>query len=75
VNFHVLDSVVLERDVPEHGLRKGDLGTIVEVYQPDGLGVEFVVVSGETVAVVTLAARDVRRVSPEDLLTVRSVRR
>src|SRR5580692_2264740 len=30
------------RDLPEKGLRKGDLGSIVQTYEPDGLEVEFV---------------------------------
>jgi hypothetical protein len=35
--FQLLDTVVLDRDLPEHGLRAGDLGAIVEVRAPDGL--------------------------------------
>ena len=42
MTYQVLDTVVLARDVDEHGLRKGDLGAVVEVYEPDGLEVEFV---------------------------------
>ena len=44
--YQVLDTVVLDRDLAEHGLRKGDLGSVVEVYEPDGLEVEFVTASG-----------------------------
>lgn len=29
MTFHELDTVVLERDLPEHDLRRGDLGAIV----------------------------------------------
>jgi hypothetical protein len=46
MTYHVLDAVVLDRDIPEHGLRRGDLGAVVEVYEPDGLEVEFVTASG-----------------------------
>ena len=35
MRFKELDTVVLERDVPEHGLRRGDLGAVVQVYDPD----------------------------------------
>lgn len=38
----LLDCVVLVKDLPEFGLRAGDLGTIVATYEPDGLEVEFV---------------------------------
>ena len=43
MRFKVLDTVVLATDLPEHGLRQGDLGAVVEVYEPDALEVEFVV--------------------------------
>lgn len=75
MRFAVLDTVVLERDVPEHGLRRGDLGAVVEVYDPDGLEVEFVRVSGKTQALVELTTRDVRAIRDEDLVAVRSIER
>ena len=34
MEYSTLDTVVLNRDLPEHGLKLGDLGTIVEVYEP-----------------------------------------
>jgi Domain of unknown function (DUF4926) len=73
--YHVLDTVVLDRDHPDHGLRRGDLGAIVEVYEPDGLEVEFVTASGRTAALVTLTARDIRPVADDDLVSVRPCRR
>jgi hypothetical protein len=42
MKYKLLDTVVLDRDLPEHGLRSGDLGAVVEVYEPDGLEVGFV---------------------------------
>ena len=74
MTYRVLDSIVLNRDLPEQGLRKGDLGAVVEVYEPDGLEVEFVTASGRTAALVTLNARDVRPVGEDDLLSVRRPR-
>jgi hypothetical protein len=56
MKFQLLDTVVLDRDLPEHGLCRGDLGAVVEVYAPDGVEVEFVRASGQTQAVVTLSA-------------------
>ncbi len=32
MTYQLLDTIVLERDLPEHGLRQGDLGAIVEIY-------------------------------------------
>ncbi len=69
--FKVLDTVVLDRDLPALGLRKGDLGTVVQAYAPDGVEVEFVTVAGKTEALATLTERDVRPVAADDLVSVR----
>jgi hypothetical protein len=60
MTYRLLDTVVLDRDLPDHALRRGDLGAVIEVYEPDGLEVEFVTASGRTAALVTLTAGDVR---------------
>lgn len=75
MTYRVLDTVVLERDLPDHRSRRGDLGAVVEVHEPDGLEVEFVTASGRTAALVTLRAADVRPVGDDDLVTVRPCRR
>ena len=75
MTYQLMDTIVLDRDVPEHGLRKGDLGAIVEVYEPDAFEVEFVTASGKTAALLTLNARDVRPVADDDLVSVRPRRR
>ncbi len=56
-----LSRVVLTRDLPDHGLAAGDVGTVVDVYA-DGAGyeVEFTSLRGETIAVVTLTGAQVR---------------
>ncbi len=73
MTYKVLDTVVLDRNLSEHSLRSGDLGAVVQVYEPDGLEVEFVTASGKTQALVTLNVRDVRPVQDSDLIAVRSV--
>jgi len=75
MRFKELDTVVLNRDLPEHGLLKGDLGAVVQVYEPDGLEVEFVSASGRTEALVTLRDADVRSVADGDLIAVRHLDR
>ena len=75
MTYQLLETIVLDRDLPEHGLRKGDLGAIVEVYEPDGFEVEFVTASGRTAALLTLNVRDVRPVADDDLVSVRPCRR
>ncbi len=67
-----LDSVVLVRDMPEYGLKRGDVGTVVHVYgQAEGFEVEFVSGEGTTVAVVTLGREDVRPMQSREILHVR----
>ena len=72
MKFELLDTVVLARDLPEHGLRAGDLGAVVETYGADGLEVEFVQASGQTKALVTLETSDLRLVADRDILAVRA---
>ena len=54
MSIQPLDIVVLAVDIPAHGLKCGDLGTVVDVYAPDAIEVEFVMASGRTKALVTL---------------------
>ena len=71
MKLNTLDTVVLQRDLPEHGLRRGDLGAVVHVYEPEGLEVEFARASGRTQALVELTVGDVRGIEDEDLISVR----
>ena len=66
-----LECVVLTRDMPEHGLRVGDLGTVVQVYPDGGVEVEFVMCAGTTQAILTLSEQDVRKIDAHDLLATR----
>jgi hypothetical protein len=69
-----LASVVLTTDMPERGLRAGDIGTVVLVHQGrQGFTVEFMTLSGETIAVVTLAANQVRPIRANEIAHVREV--
>ena len=69
--FDKLECVVLAHDVTDHGLRAGDLGTVVEINPGGGLEVEFVRGSGATQALLTLSERDVRKIDSHDLLATR----
>ena len=75
MKYKNLDTVVLKTDLPDYGLQKGDLGAVVQVYEPDGLEVEFVTASGRTEALVTLKVNSVRPVVENDLVSVRSFSR
>ena len=54
--FHEYDVVAVTSDVPEAGLARGQVGTIVHVHSPQAFEVEFVDDEGRTYALCTLAA-------------------
>jgi hypothetical protein len=68
-----LDSAVLTVDLPEHGLSAGDIGTIVLVHGTKGYEVEFVTLEGETLAVTSLRADQLRPVEPREIAHARAV--
>ena len=71
-----LDSVVLTTDLPEHGLERGDIGTVVLTHRGgEGYEVEFVALDGETVAVVSLFTAQVRPIGPREIAHARTVGR
>ena len=55
-----LDLVALAGDLPEYGLKAGDVGTVVLLHNDSGYEVEFMTFGGETVAVVTVEKHQVR---------------
>jgi hypothetical protein len=69
---------VLTVDLPDEGLRAGDVGTVVERHQvpgvpEEGYSVEFFDMTGRTVAVVTVPAGHLRAPTSRDLPAVREV--
>jgi hypothetical protein len=71
MKFEKLECVVLAHDIIEHGLRAGDLGTVVMVYPENGIEVEFARGSGATEAMLTLSNDDIRKMDAHDLLAIR----
>lgn len=69
-----LDRVVLTTNLPEYGLQRGDVGTVVLVHGGgEGYEVEFVTLAGDTLAVASLHAEHVRPVSNRDISHARIV--
>ncbi len=68
-----LDTVVLTEDVAKHGLKRGDVGTVVLLHDDAGYEVEFVSLKGETLAVVSLAAHQVRPLGEREIAQARAV--
>jgi ATP-dependent exoDNAse (exonuclease V) alpha subunit len=54
------DRIMLTTDLPDYGLKTGDIGTIVLVHTKNkGFEVEFVSLDGKTVAVISLLSNQV----------------
>jgi hypothetical protein len=68
-----LDTIVLTTDLIEHGLKAGDLGTVVLVHKHVGYEVEFMTLDGETIAVVSLSPELVRLVGHREIAHARLV--
>lgn len=68
------DCIVLTKNLPEEGLEAGDIGTVVHIHKGgEGYEVEFMTLTGETVALVTLLAGQVRPFSRCDLAHTREL--
>ncbi len=52
----ILDAVAVIEDLPEHGLRRGEVGTVVERWKDGAFEVEFSDESGEAYNFVALQA-------------------
>ena len=69
-----LDVVALTRDLPQHGLVRGDTGTIVHLYEDrKAYEVDFMTYGGATIAIATLTADAVRPIGPRDMAHVREI--
>ena len=69
-----LDTVVLSHDLPDHGLKRGDIGAVVHSYnEGKAFEVEFITGKGQTLAVVTLDSQNVRLMEDKEILHVRKL--
>ena len=76
--FDMYGDVILTRDVAGHGLRAGDVGTVVERHivpggAEEGYSVEFFDMTGNTVGVATLPATALRMPTPADRPAARAL--
>jgi hypothetical protein len=68
------DCIVLTSDLPDEGLEAGDIGTVVHIHNSgEGYEVEFMTLTGETVAIVTVLAGQVRPLNRRDLAHTREL--
>ncbi len=69
-----LDRVVLTHDLPGKKLKAGDVGTVVMIYKGgEAFEVEFMTLSGETFALETLRADEVRPARGQEVAQAREV--
>jgi len=68
------ERVVLKTAIPSEALEAGDVGTVVHVYR-DGMAyeVEFTTLDGETAAVVTVEAAQIRPVGRREITHARAL--
>ena len=68
------DCVVLTEDLPDEGLQAGDVGTVVHLHEgAKAYEVEFMTLTGRTVAVATVLSSQVRSATPRDISRVRQL--
>jgi len=68
-----LDTVVLTEDMADYGLKRGDVGTVVLLHGNVGYEVEFISLQGETLAIVSLAAHQLRPLGKREIAQARAV--
>ncbi len=68
------DQVALTVDLPDYHLQSGDVGTVVDV-TPNGkqYTLEFFNFDGETIAVVPVSVRQVRRIGSREVTHARVI--
>jgi hypothetical protein len=68
------DRIVLKAAIPAEGLEAGDVGTVVHIYR-DGAAyeVEFTTLDGDTAAVATVKADQVRPVHKREITHAREL--
>ena len=68
------DCVVLTKNLREEALEAGDIGTVVHIHKNGAAyEVEFMTLTGETVAIVTLESSQVRPLNRRDLAYTREL--
>ena len=77
MRYELFEEVVLTRDVPKKGIKKGDVATIVEHHPvsegEDGYSLEIFNVLGDTLSVVTVPESAIEPLAADEVFSVRSV--
>lgn len=77
MKFDLFTEVVLQRDIPERKLQKGDVATIVEhhssAHSEDGYTLEVYNALGETIDIVTVPESTIESLKESEIFSVRSL--
>ena len=72
INEH--DCIVLTEDLPTENLLSGDVGTVVHVHgNGEAYEVEFMTLTGQTIAIATVLSSKLRPITPNDISHVRQL--
>ena len=72
--IHAHDCIVLTQDIPDEGLKAGDVGTVVHIHgDAAAYEVEFMTLTGQTVAVTTVLPTQLRPVNSRDVSHAREL--
>jgi hypothetical protein len=75
MTYKLFEEVVLTKDIPERGLKKGDVATIVEHHpvsdEEDGYSLELFNALGDTIAVITLPESAIEPLTENEIFSVR----
>jgi len=74
MNFTLYSTVILTRNLPQFGFKKGDVATVVEYVKHDlqnGYILEFFDADGDTLAVVPVLSSDITKPYPKAVVNYR----
>ncbi len=78
MNFELFQRVALNRDLPQHQLKKGDVATLIDFIphphnDEEGCVLEVFNATGESIAVVIVPISDIKSLRNNEIFSVRSL--
>jgi len=77
MTYKLFEEVVLTKDIPKRGLKKGDVATLVEHHPvsegEDGYSLELFNAVGDTIAVITVPESSIEPLTKDEIFSVRSL--
>jgi hypothetical protein len=77
MKYELFEEVVLRKDIPERGLKRGDVATVVECHPVSGgecgYSLEVFNALGDTIAVITVPESSIEPLTENEVFSVRSL--